>query len=318
MQNSEHNSKYKANQVWNTDINIERNRKNTRTAFAVLGVGVALFIVLVVCVALYLPRVMSFSMDGIDWGEIDLAELLEPQREPERPAPEPDFLPVEMLSDGELDFLDVLTAYAIELSYVEDWDMEREIHQMFYPDFESVLSRKFSNDGLYEYAWWMMEQVDILQSYELDRMSYNQALYDLSTIVLTLNEGYDFLGDLPDVVAYYTNTQLRTDVLLEVDTDVYEQLSGQESVWSEEHNCEVLYYTNSTPYTLDLQFTIEFETEDTHYSDLENIMQLQPGDVAVIPQKSLSKLGDQEYYWSISWEILDVYIDGVPIEDYFQ
>ena len=67
----------RTNQVWNTDIEVEQNRKNSRIALVMLGVAAVLVIALVICTAAYLPRVISFSMDGIDLPDFNISDFVD-------------------------------------------------------------------------------------------------------------------------------------------------------------------------------------------------------------------------------------------------
>ena len=74
--------KHDTNQVWNTDIDKEQNRQNSRIALIVLGVSVALLIGLV---AVLLGQLSSMTTN---LPEISFEEFFA-KREPQ-PAPEPD------------------------------------------------------------------------------------------------------------------------------------------------------------------------------------------------------------------------------------
>lgn len=314
-------NKHQANQVWNTDIDAEKNRKNSRTAFAVLGVVIALVLALAAAVVLYLPKVISFSMDSFSLPEISISELFDSLREIEiisketvEAQPEPDYPPANRLNGADLDFINALTVYAVELSYVDDPEQQREIHQMFYSEFAYLSGQDFQYHALYENARWLEVVVQMLCEPELDRVEQLTAMYELSTTIITVNEGFYFLDNFPDVFAYYEELQDYTTAMLETEYVLQEQLWGAETMWHKEYGCEAVFFTNHTPYTLDISFTNDFVTDTEHYSSTLYVSGLQPGTTEAIPLYDLEKIGAQDHTWTINWEVTGLYENGLPIE----
>ena len=112
--------------------------------------------------------------------------------------------------------------------------------------------------------------------------------------------------------------QYDTEAMLEVEYDLQFQLHAAATEYSDEHGCQVVYYTNDTPYTMDVQITNDFVTDTEHYSSEYIISGLQYGETEAIPLPDLEEIGDQDHTWTLNWEILQLYLDGIPIEDYFQ
>lgn len=311
-----------ANQVWNTDIDPDRNRKNSRTALAVLGVTVLLVIALVAAVALYLPKVVSYSMDSFDFSlpEFSLSEFLDSLGKPEivsvqsEPAPEPAM----RLDGADLDFINVLTAYAIELALVEDEEMQTEIHQMFFSELEYLAVQEYSYNALEILAQETHRIALLLNDPALVSVERLELLNELSTTILTANEGFYFLSDMTDVLDYYVDLQWYTQAMLEVEYGLQFQLHGAATEYSSEHGCQVVRYTNDTPYTVDVKITNDFVTDTEHYSSEYIISGLMPGQTEAIPLPDLEEIGNQDHTWTINWEIQQLYMDDIPIEEYFQ
>jgi len=316
-----------ANQVWNTDIDPDRNRKNSCTALAVLGVTVLLVIALVAAVVLYLPKVVSYSMDSFDFSlpEFSLSEFLDSLGKPEivsvqsEPAPEPAM----RLDGADLDFINALTVYATEFAYISEYEyvepeVEREIHQMFLPEFQHLAAQVFDSHDLNEEARWTAVILEMLSGPELDSIEELTALYELSAVMLRVNEMYDIFGDDHEVLGYYDALMIRTAAMLEAEYDLREQLVGTDTVWSKEHGCEIVSYTNNTSYTLDISFFNDFVTETEHYSSEIGWPMLFPGETAEIPLCDLIEVGDQDHTWTLTWVIHELYVDDIPLEDYYE
>lgn len=309
---------HRNDQVWNSDIETDRNKQNTKAAMVVLGIGVLLTVVLIVLLAVWLPRGLSFSMDSISLPDISVAQLLEEllESEPE-PAPEPEPPPAMALSGADLDFINVLAAYAIELSYMEDAEQQREIHQMFYPEFEYLFGRKFEYGLLEDSAAELMILTEDLGN---SRTEYIDRLYffnDLCRVVVTVEDFCSFLSDDPEVLDYYVNMREITYALLEVEHDLQNQLIGAGTVWSDELGCETVEYTNNTPYTLDITFYNDFVTDEEQYSDAYSVGGLLPRETESVPLYALSNIqADEDHIWYISWNVDDCYLDGVSVWEY--
>ena len=106
--------------------------------------------------------------------------------------------------------------------------------------------------------------------------------------------------------------------MLEAEYSLQFQLTGASTEYSREHGCQVVYYTNDTPYTMDVQITNDFVTDTEHYSSEYIISGLMPGQTEAIPLPDLEEIGDQDHTWTINREVLQLYMDDIPIEDYFQ
>lgn len=309
---------HRTTQVWSTDIDTDRNKRNTRAAMIAAAVGVLLTVVLAAILLLWLPRNLSFSLPSLSLPDITISDILDELRRPEQavPVPEPDMSPAMALDGAVLDFINVFAAYVIELSYVEDAEQQTEIHQMFYPEFEYLLMREYSVDSLYvyEYARWLLEQVRLLSDPDTDRTSGIIAMNELSTITLTLNESYYFLNEERHTLDYFTAMQRYTQALLEVEYDLQAQLWGAGTAYDRDLGCEAVYYTNNTPYTMDVMIYNEFVTEDMHYSDSYGVGWLMPHTRQGIPLYALEEIGAQDHTWRISWEVEALYLDGEPLD----
>lgn len=321
--------KPEAEPMWDTEIDAENSRKNTRAAFAVLGVVIALIAALAVCVFLYLPKVLSNAADSFELPDISISELIDSLREIEivsketvQAVPEPDTLPAARLDGADLDFINALTVYATELAYIGEYEYvspeaEREIHQMFLPEFEHLAAQVFDSYDLNEEAKWTAIAVQTLSESELDRIENLTALYELSGVVLRVNDMYDIFGADPDVYAYYDAMMVRTAAMLEVEYVLQEQLIGAGTMWHKEYGCEAVFFTNNTSYTLDLTFTNDFVTDTEHYSSEYSVSGLQPGQIEAIPLPDLEEIGNQDHTWTIHWTVDELYVDGIPLEEWY-
>ena len=328
MYDSEH--KNNANQVWNTDIDTEKNQKNSRTAIAVLGVVVLLVIALVAAVMLYLPKVMSYSMDSFELPELNISEIMSELFWQELDGvkrvtaePEPDYPPAKRLDGADLDFINALSVYATELAYIGTYEYvsleaEREIHQMFLPEFEHLAAQVFDSHDLNEEAKWTAIAVQMLSEPELDCIEQLTAMYELSAVMLRVNEMYDIFGADPEVLAYYDGMMVRTAAMLEAEYDLQFQLTGAATEYSREHGCQVVRYTNNTPYTIDVKITNDFVTDTEHYSSEYIISGLQYGETEAIPLPDLEEIGDQDHTWTLTWVIHELYVDGIPLAEYYE
>ena len=310
----------RTNQVWNTDIDVEQNRKNSRIALVMLGVAVALMIALVALLCAYLPQVMAFSMDGIALPNINISDFVDEVFWEDIEVSKTEPLPEPLAPMGEYDFafIDTLTAYAIELSCVDDPDMQREIHRMFYPEFEYFLTQEFHRADIMYYSPWLLEHMGILCNSDADTIEYLQAQYDVNAIILSLDESYDFLRAMPDVEAYFVTQQLLAEAAIEVEYSLWNQLEYATPEWSKEYGCQVVYYTNDTPYTIDLNITNDFVTDAECYSSSETYYYNFPDTTLAIPLYDLEKVGDQDHTWTIDWEVVGIYMDLTPIDEYYK
>ena len=312
------------NQVWNTDIEMEKNSKNTRTALLVLGGVVVLVIALIVALLLYLPTVISYSMDSFTLPNINISDIVDElfwediEVSRTEPAPEPETPPANRLDGADQDFIDSLTAYAIELCYVDDAEQARELHQMFCADFEYQAVQEYRYSSLCMLAQDTHRIALLLSDPATDSVETLKLLNELSTVIWTAQESFYFLSDYPDILDYYANLQWYTEAMLEAEYSLQFQLTGASTEYSREHGCQVVYYTNDTPYTMDVQITNDFVTDTEHYSSEYIISGLMPGQTEAIPLPDLEEIGDQDHTWTINWEVLQLYMDDIPIEDYFQ
>ena len=312
------------NQVWNTDIEMEKNSKNTRTALLVLGGVVVLVIALVVALLLYLPTVISYSMDSFTLPNINISDIVDElfwedfEVSRTEPVPEPETPPANRLDGADQDFIDSLTAYAIELCYVDDAEQARELHQMFCADFEYQAVQEYRYSSLCMLAQDTHRIALLLSDPATDSVETLKLLNELSTVIWTAQESFYFLSDYPDILDYYANLQWYTEAMLEAEYSLQFQLTGASTEYSREHGCQVVYYTNDTPYTMDVQITNDFVTDTEHYSSEYIISGLMPGQTEAIPLPDLEEIGDQDHIWTINREVLQLYMDDIPIEDYFQ
>ena len=314
----------RTNQVWNTDIDVEQNRKNSRIALVMLGVAVALMIALVALLCAYLPQVMAFSMDGIALPNINISDFVDEvfwediEVSRTEPAPEPDYPPANRLDGTDLDFINSLKVYAIELRHMEDAEQARELHQMFCGEFEYLAMQEYRYDSLCMLAQDTHRIALLLSDPATDSVETLGLLNELSTVIWTVQESFYFLSDYPDILDYYANLQWYTEAMLEAEYSLQFQLTGASTEYSREHGCQVVYYTNDTPYTMDVKITNDFVTDTEHYSSEYIISGLQYGETEAIPLPDLEEIGNQAHTWTINWEVLQLYMDGIPIEDYFQ
>lgn len=312
------------NQVWNTDIDMEKNSKNSHTALLVLGGVVVLVIALVVALLLYLPTVISYSMDSFTLPNINISDIVDElfwediEVSRTEPAPEPETPPANRLDGADQDFIDSLTAYAIELCYVDDAEQARELHQMFCADFEYQAVQEYRYSSLCMLAQDTHRIALLLSDPATDSVETLKLLNELSTVIWTAQESFYFLSDYPDILDYYANLQWYTEAMLEAEYSLQFQLTGASTEYSREHGCQVVYYTNDTPYTMDVQITNDFVTDTEHYSSEYIISGLMPGQTEAIPLPDLEEIGDQDHTWTINREVLQLYMDDIPIEDYFQ
>ena len=312
------------NQVWNTDIEMEKNSKNTRTALLVLGGVVVLVIALVVALLLYLPTVISYSMDSFTLPDINISDIVDELFWEDiavsrtEPVPEPETPPANRLDGADQDFIDSLTAYAIELCYVDDAEQARELHQMFCADFEYQAVQEYRYSSLCMLAQDTHRIALLLSDPATDSVETLKLLNELSTVIWTAQESFYFLSDYPDILDYYANLQWYTEAMLEAEYSLQFQLTGASTEYSREHGCQVVYYTNDTPYTMDVQITNDFVTDTEHYSSEYIISGLMPGQTEAIPLPDLEEIGDQDHTWTLNWEVLQLYLGDIPIEDYFQ
>ena len=313
---------HRTNQVWNTDIDGEKNRKNSRTALVLLGVTAALVLALVVAVAVYLPNVLSFSMDSFRLPDINISDFVDELFREEivisrtEPAPEPDYPPAESLSGADLDFLNVLAAYAIELSYIEDAEQQMEIHGMFYPEFEYMAGREYKFNALYLMAQDTYRVTLLLSDSTIGHVERLYLLNELSTIVWTVEESFGLLSDDPEVLDYYAELQWVTEALIEVEYDLQDQLWGADTVYDRDLDCQLVCYTNNTPYTLDIMFYNDFVTDAMHYSDEYGVGGLMPNTGMGIPLYALEEIGTQDHTWHIGWVVTAV--DGISTDRYYE
>ena len=312
------------NQVWNTDIDMEKNSKNTRTALLVLGGVVVLVIALIVALLLYLPTVISYSMDSFTLPDINISDIVDElfwediEVSRTEPVPEPETPPANRLDGADQDFIDSLTAYAIELCYVDDAEQARELHQMFCADFEYQAVQEYRYSSLCMLAQDTHRIALLLSDPATDSVETLKLLNELSAVIWTAQESFYFLSDYPDILDYYANLQWYTEAMLEAEYSLQFQLTGASTEYSREHGCQVVYYTNDTPYTMDVQITNDFVTDTEHYSSEYIISGLMPGQTEAIPLPDLEEIGDQDHTWTLNWEVLQLYMDDIPIEDYFQ
>jgi hypothetical protein len=319
----ESDNNMETNQVWNTEIDAERNRKNSRAALAALGVAAVLVIVLAVCLWIYLPTVISYSMDSFTLPDINISDIVDElfwediEVSRTEPAPEPDYPPANRLDGTDLDYINSLKVYAIELSCMEDMEQARELHQMFCGEFEYLAMQEYRYNSLCLLAQDTHRIVLLLGDPATDSVETLKLLNELSTVIWTVQESFYFLSDYPDVLDHYANLQWYTEAMLEAEYSLQFQLTGASTEYSREHGCQVVYYTNDTPYTMDVKITNDFVTDTEHYSSEYIISGLQYGETEAIPLPDLEEIGDQDHTWTIHWEVLQLYMDDTPIEEYF-
>ena len=189
---------------------------------------------------------------------------------------------------------------------------------MFCADFEYQAVQEYRYSSLCMLAQDTHRIALLLSDPATDSVETLKLLNELSTVIWTAQESFYFLSDYPDVLDYYANLQWYTEAMLEAEYSLQFQLTGASTEYSREHGCQVVYYTNDTPYTMDVKITNDFVTDTEHYSSEYIISGLMPGQTEAIPLPDLEEIGDQDHTWTINWEVLQLYMDDIPIEDYFQ
>ena len=249
----------RSSQVWSKEIDSDRNQKNSRTAFAVLGVTVLLVIALVVSVCLYLPKVMSYSMDSMDLElpDFSLSEVIDSLREIEiisreavAPEPEPDYPPADIVGAADSFFFDAFESYVLKLKGAGNEQWQRGIHQEFLPKFEHLCMQEYDSDRMYEYVCKVTELARVLGNAETERVEYLQALHELSGVVLLFNGDFYFLPDNPEVLKYWISKEGHTQAELEVECVLREQLIDAKTVWHKDYGCQAVYFTNNSKYKI--------------------------------------------------------------------
>ena len=79
-----------------------------------------------------------------------------------------------------------------------------------------------------------------------------------------------------------------------------------------------MYYTNNTPYTIDIPFCNDLVTDTEHYSDAYGVSGRMTGATEAIPLYALSEIGSQDHTWTLNWVIEELYIEGIPMEEYYE
>ena len=189
---------------------------------------------------------------------------------------------------------------------------------MFCADFEYQAVQEYRYSSLCMLAQDTHRIALLLSDPATDSVETLKLLNELSAVIWTAQESFYFLSDYPDILDYYANLQWYTEAMLEAEYSLQFQLTGASTEYSREHGCQVVYYTNDTPYTMDVQITNDFVTDTEHYSSEYIISGLMPGQTEAIPLPDLEEIGDQDHTWTINREVLQLYMDDIPIEDYFQ
>lgn len=222
---------HRTNQVWNTDIDQEKNRRNSRTALVLLGVTAVLIAVLAAALVLYIPQVTAvfgeFSLP-----EIDLSELFGSREIAAAPQPEPDWdtpaASAVAVGETDLEFLVTAENFLTEFYYADDSERP-EVVMGYVPAFEAYdlrLGHRLPNGmytmestlenpelqdlaiGMLAAVWDMSAGVSYTreqypQPYVSDEALWEQGYFRLCETVEMLYEGYGLLSYAEEIPIYY-------------------------------------------------------------------------------------------------------------------
>lgn len=319
-------------QVWNADIDREKNRKNSRVAAIVLGIGVVLLAALLLIAAMLLPSYLdSFSVP-----KLRLPDFSEKFSEPE-PLPAP---PPAAITDVDRSYLQTMESFLNDLYWAEVYGEEAEqievvstyvdVMEAFNLEFNvSVFGNRYSVISNFEDHYLQdlaLRTIDTLHlmvgamgsvsvgnedyPYIGDRLAWLEGRCALAAVAEELHTDYFCLLDDEVLPAYFGNLLRNQGVLAEVESDLQVQLPIEPSV----PGLTEIVYTNNTPYTLDIIFYNDYITEEGILSDSTAVSSLTSGSTVLIPLKERPRNAAAEnVVWTICWRINGCYLNGENI-----
>lgn len=318
---------HRTNQVWNTEIEKDRNQTNSRAAMIALGAAVLLLLGLITAVCCMLPSIGD-SLIGQWERERSFIERID------------DFL--EFVADTNLDFqTPIPEAYAaipegtdrefielledyLEKAYDDDYLDHRRLSERYYEEFNELKNENFTNGDLAVCAAKTVQALDKLRKgsdlttdLSDESTTHNilwlEGLVELYSAAADLHADYGILYKDPEIADFYIYLLPIYRVQLEVERDLTAQLLFREPQTDDTCDTPYLMYTNHTPYELEITFYNDYETKNAFITEECYFESLKPEETVVIP---LREMPAEYENWYVRWFIDSFSIDGIDIYDY--
>jgi hypothetical protein len=313
------------NQVWNTDIDREKNQKNSRSALIVLCISLVLLLGLVIALFATAPSMGDILIGPREEGQsffgrvADFLDIMTDSLSFGTPTPEA----YASIPDGaDKDFVKLFEEY-MEKVFDDGYVDSRRLSERYYEEFDSLKYEHFTDGNLAAAAARTAHALDLLRkgsllSEELEDPSVTHQLLwlegsvELYTLAEELHNRYGVLYKEPEITEQCIWLRPVYDAHLEVERDLASQLMIGEI--GNPNTPPVFQYTNHTPYELDLTFYIDYETEADFTFDQQTFARVAPEETIVIRSDSMP--ADCIKYY-IAWSLDSCYYDGTDVYSYF-
>lgn len=316
-------SAHRTNQVWNTDIEKERNQANSRTAMIVLAAAIVLVIALIAAACMMLPSLAVREQGQSFIERID--EFLEFVGDANLNLREPVPEAYASIPEGtDEEFVDLFEEF-LEKAYDDDYGDLPRLAERYYDEFAEFQDQDFGDWVLADAAAQTIQALDKVyrgsiftdESLEPDTthaILQLEGYVELYIVVEDLYERYGILYNKDYIPDFYIRMLPICYAQLEVEYDLTAQLIGAEPSYTEGDPVPYLSYTNNTPFELELTVYNDYYHGADFFYDESDIPSLMPGETAIIPLVNMPEVYEDHY---IHWFIEDIFIDGINIYDYY-
>lgn len=320
---------HRTNQVWNTDIEKDRNQANSRIAMIVLGTSVVLVFALIVAVCLMLPSMGDALMSERESKQSVIEridEFLEFVADTSLNLREPVPESYAAISEGaDEDFVELLEEFLKKIYDNNYADLSR-LSERYYKEFAAFQFEDFTD--------WNLADAAVQTAQALDKICRGSNLTDeplepdvthailqlegcveLYSVVEELYECYGILYNKDYIPDFYIRMLPIYQVQLEVEYDLTAQLNSAAVSYTEGDPIPYLSYTNNTPYELELTVYNDYYNGADFYNDESYIPSVMPNETIIIPLPNMpAKYEDHYTHWSVHTYSLD----GLDIYDYYR
>lgn len=315
------------NQIWNTDIDHKQNQKNSRAALMALAVAgvllIALLIALFVSASSTGDALIGQREDGqafIERTEDFLETFGDWVLRSREPVPET----YASIPDGpDREFVELFEEY-LEKDYDDDYADSRLLSERYYEEFNNLKYENFTDGDLAVYAAQTVQALDKLRkggnlTDDLEDTStthdilWMEGCVELYTVAEALYNRYGILYKDSHIPEYYIWLRPIMRAELEVEYDLTAQLIGVDAVISDNSSAPYLTYTNNTPFTFDITFYNDYETEDDYCYEECSFIDITPEETITI---YLNEMPDEYENWYVDWYVDNCYYNGEDIYTY--
>lgn len=317
---------HRTNQVWDSEIELEKNRANSRTAMIALAAAIAMILGLVACLWFSLPA-MGDALIGEREPRQSFTERMDEffafvadsfGGSPE-PAPEPaaTLVPdIQIHGSADDEFVAMVAEY-LTVDYYNDDNGRLLLPEMYVSTFEFFLTADYADEDMVTRVIQivgalrsMRDSIDPDSLTIIDSALWLSGRTTLCQVATELHVYYGLTCEDSEIPVYYEEMLFIYRAWLAVEQDLTWQLiDTQEPIWNDALACYTLNYTNCTDYALDISFYSEYATEDGIFGEAQ-YFNISPNERITIELRKMPVEYDE---WNFHWTIDRCSLNGTDI-----